>query len=289
MTELTVRVIGRPAPQGSHEQGANGYIMHSSKYLDAWRHAVNRDTRRAYVAAGLTGDDMPLIPYPRPVHLMIWHVVLDKQCRAEGTDEPTGSPDDDKLLRATIDGLGEAHVFANDSQVTQHFCGKRRRAPGEDAGAYIRISDEPIVATSRGETTVPEIFTPNGQYRVVLERVGTDADGDKTWETVIEVTDTADAVANTWLPSIGVRLGRELPAEAELPAMPAPVAETPKTRRPRKAAAPEQPASGEAVVATMAAENASAPPMPPEPAPVAQAPAEPPAAAPARVNPFARP
>lgn len=136
-----MNVFGRPAPQGSHETGQHGHIMHSSNYLGAWRAAVNRDTRLAYIAAGLTRADMPVIPNPRPVFLSITHYVSPDQCRASATDDPTGVPDVDKLVRATIDGLGAARVFANDSQVTDLRTSKRR---GQAAsGALIIITDYP--------------------------------------------------------------------------------------------------------------------------------------------------
>lgn len=117
--------------------------MHSSKYLDSWRACVNRDVRATYAQLRLTRADMPLIANPAPVWLSILHIVLDEQCRAAGTDEPTGIPDVDKLLRGTIDGLGAARVFANDSQVKDLRTGKRRAVGAEPAGAIIIISNEP--------------------------------------------------------------------------------------------------------------------------------------------------
>lgn len=118
MIELVVHAFGRPAPQGSHETGQHGHVMHSSNYLAPWRAEVNRATRAAYLRERLTRADMPLIPAPLPVYLTIVHYVTEDQCRATGTEDPTGVPDVDKLVRATIDGLGAARVFANDSQVT---------------------------------------------------------------------------------------------------------------------------------------------------------------------------
>lgn len=282
MVDLDVRVVGRPAPEGSHEVGANGYVMHSSKYLDAWRHAVNRDTRQAYIAAGITGAGMPLIPYPAKVWVTVLHLVNDEQCRAQGTDDPTGTPDGDKLLRATIDGLGEARAFGDDSQIVGHRTFKAR---AKLPGAIIQITDErPWWADMSRENVHMGDFTPSGEYRLVLERVGTDADGDRTWETVIEVTDSAQQIADTWLPSLSVRLAAELPAPAELPNVPSSATETgPKRGRPRKATPPAEPV-------TAVLERVEPAPTVAEPAPQPQAPAQP-AAAPGpatRVNPFAK-
>lgn len=270
---LSFRVTGRPAPQGSHEVGANGYVMHSSKYLTAWRTEVNRACREAYLAAGLTGDDMPLIDYPWPVHVFIVHVVEAEQCRAEGTDEPSGSPDLDKLARATIDGLGEARAFKNDSQVTTLVTSKRRPChPDERAGAVITITDE----IEQGENMTSN-FTPSGRYRLVLEEIGTDQSGDRTWETVVEASGTPDTLLGAFLPAIASTLG----ASPDQPTAPGEPEAAPKTtRKPRKSTPPPN-------------VQETAPVAAPEPvpaAPVAQAApaAAAPQEAPQRVNPFAR-
>lgn len=120
---LPIRVHGRPAPQGSKEQGGAGQLLESSIYLPAWRQAVKIAAFEAYRAHGIQPSDLPLIPRGRAVVIeRLWFFVLPEQCRAEGTDEPLGTPDVDKLLRATLDPLGGGHgktarVFADDSQV----------------------------------------------------------------------------------------------------------------------------------------------------------------------------
>lgn len=241
MTELSVRVYGRPAPQGSHETGANGRLLDSSKYLAKWREQVNFAVRRAYLDAGLSGADMPLIPRPRPVYVMITHYVMPEQCRAAGTDEPTGRPDFDKLLRATVDGLGDARAFSEDSQITDAVTGKTRAG---EAGAEIIISDRKFwtVDLIREDRNVDQ-----GQYRLTLERRGVDDDGDRTWLTIIEATDTADGIVEAWLPTLSLRLGGGLapqaPASAPEPSDrvslteqdAAVVAEAPKRKRRTKA------------------------------------------------------
>lgn len=290
--DLIVQVRGRPAPEGSHEIGQHGYVMHSSKYLESWRAAVKRATYEVYRAAGYEGDDLPLIAYPAGCWVSVVHVVTDEQCRAEGTDLPTGQPDGDKLLRATIDGLGDARVFGNDSQVLGHRAIKYRADELSEPGAWIDVTDvRPWWADEQTREIEVTEFKPSGEYRLVLEQVGVDGDGDKTWETMFEATDTAPALAETWLPAIATRLSRETgnalhaAAVASTPA-PAP-ADKPKAGRPRKAAAaPAEvpaapPAAPEAPVAAPVAVTTAfegAQPIPPAAAP---------AAAPARVNPFA--
>lgn len=58
-----------------------------------------------------------------------------------------------------------------------------------------------------------------GNYRLTLEKVGVDDDGDRVWENVIEVTDTPDGIVNAWLPTVSLRLGGEL-APVALPSIP---------------------------------------------------------------------
>ncbi len=236
--QLRVRVTGRPAPQGSHDVGANGHVMHSSKYLATWRRAVNRAVRAEYLRLGLTFADMPLIPAPRPVYVDITHYVTDDQCRAAGTDEPTGAPDYDKLLRASTDGLGDARAFTNDSQITDGATRKRRIAPGAAPGAYIIVSDEPL---DGGPLEVGEISAMTTQYRIVLEEI-TDVDGERGIEVLAQATDTAEALADVWLPAIARKLGGTQPARARaeeadsFPQTPSTgAAEAPKRKRRTKA------------------------------------------------------
>lgn len=275
--ELHVRVHGRPAPEGSHEVGQNGYVMHSSKYLESWRATVNRDTRKAYLAAGLTGRDMPLIPNPRPAYLAIVHWLQDDQGRAAGTDDPTGTPDVDKLLRATIDGLAAARVFANDSQVVECYTTKQR---GREPGADIIISDRPLQRPEGEITIMGSNFPP---YRLTLERLSGDEtyeDGSPRYETVFMLADRPEVVRSAGVATLGALLGDVAVSVTEpTGGGDAPAAEPTKpARKPRKtAAAPaEQPAPVPA--------GAPVPVAAPEPTPAPQAPAQP---APP-VNPFAR-
>jgi Holliday junction resolvase RusA-like endonuclease len=285
VVELRVRVLGRPAPQGSHEIGQNGYLMHSSNYLAAWRHAVNEATRRAYVTTGLTGADMPLVPNPRSVYLRIEHRVQNDQCRAAGTDDPTGVPDLDKLLRATIDGLAAARVFANDSQVVEVTTSKTRAG---EPGADIIISDRPLgkpAAEAREITTM--------EYRLILERVhGRDEDGMVSTHTVFEMTDSQELIATAGLATVAAVLG--VAGVAITPSINGTTpgtasegtaaAEKTTTRKPRKQATPAASTPEPAAQPEPVTEAAPPAPAPQEAAqPVAADPQQP-----ARVNPFAR-
>jgi Holliday junction resolvase RusA-like endonuclease len=314
VTTLALRVLGRPAPQGSHEIGANGRITHSSNYLAAWRRQVEIAAYAAMRDAGLPPRS---VPYPVGVPVYVHELTLivgDEQCRAAGTDEPIGRPDVDKLLRATIDGLGDAHVFADDAQIKRlHEIAKERPWDDEQPGAIIIISDRPRPVITQGESMT------NSSKRYELALVEIDVDGERT---DLAVVTGSRATVVAMLPHVAAELGaqsasvidssagREQQAELADPAAAtaAPADGEPKRGRgrPRKtAAAPAEPAAAEPTAAAVGEttegaavpEQAAQAPAAPVPAPVEQvaAPAEPvapaaeplPAAPAGRVNPFA--
>lgn len=128
------------------------------------------------------------------------------------------------------------------------------------------------------------------EYRISLERVTRDSDGDRAYETVLELFGTAEQVATVGIGSVGAVLGvpgvsvkLDRPdAAPSTEAAPAAAVDKP-ARKPRKQAAPAasepQPASAPAPVA----EAAPAPTEPQAPtAPVLDA-----GQPPRPVNPFA--
>ena len=315
MTTLTIRAYGRPAPQGSHDVGANGHVMHSSNYLAAWRRQVQIATLTAVKAHGYEPGSLPLFAAGEPVYVHeLRLIVTDEQCRAADTDEPTGRPDVDKLLRATIDGLGDAQLFADDAQITKmHEISKVRAAPGEHSGATIIISDRPrsAAALEQGES----IDMRDGEFMITLSRVRTDADGDRVYDDLLSLTGEAHTIVTAGVGAVASLLGAEgvsiaLPEQASVvdssaareqqAELSAPAEEPKRPRgRPRKATAP---AAAEPVAAAPVSE--SAPVAEPAAVPAPQAPAQPvadtegetqamrnvepqPVAPAGRVNPFA--
>jgi crossover junction endodeoxyribonuclease RusA len=143
---LTISAFGRPAPQGSHELGRAGQLLDSSPYLRAWRVKIRHACFREYARLGVPGTALPLFPADVPVIVeRCTFYVRDDQCRAAGTDHPTGTPDIDKLLRGVLDALGgapkSARVFADDSQVVEVRNLNKVRMTAGKSGAFIIISD----------------------------------------------------------------------------------------------------------------------------------------------------
>lgn len=143
---LSIAAIGRPAPQGSKHLGGAGQLLEQSAYLPAWRAAVKIAAYERYRVLGIDPASLPVFPAGTPVIVeQCTFFVGPEQCRAEGTDEPLGTPDIDKLLRAVLDALGgqqqgSARCYADDSQVVEIRALRKVRA-GSQTGALIIISD----------------------------------------------------------------------------------------------------------------------------------------------------
>lgn len=145
---LSIAAIGRPAPQGSKQLGGAGQLLEQSAYLPAWRQAVKIAAFKEYRRRGIDPGALPIFPAGTPVVIeSCTFFVGPDQCRANGTDEPLGMPDIDKLLRAVLDALGgakgnhsSARCFADDSQVVE-IRGLRKVRAGTQTGAMIVISD----------------------------------------------------------------------------------------------------------------------------------------------------
>jgi Holliday junction resolvase RusA-like endonuclease len=106
---IEIKVIGRPAPQGSKNQGANGQLYESSKYVMPWREAVIWAAREAMRGRErLTGPVFGRFVYTlhrpasRPAHRFPY---------------PDRYPDLSKLQRATEDALTSAGVWEDDSRL----------------------------------------------------------------------------------------------------------------------------------------------------------------------------
>ena len=144
--KLSIAAIGRPAPQGSKQLGGAGQLLEQSAYLPAWRAAVKIAAYEEYKRRGIRPDQLPVFGPGVPVIVeTLTFFVGPTQCRADNTDEPIGTPDIDKLLRAVLDALGgqqqgSARCFADDSQVVEIRGLRKLRAPGQ-TGALIVISD----------------------------------------------------------------------------------------------------------------------------------------------------
>jgi len=138
--DLTITVHGTPAPQGSKRHVGNGVMVESSKKVKPWRQDVK------HAALDVLGDAPPLIG---PVLVDVTFTLTRPRghyrtgrnaelLRDSAPAYPAGKPDIDKLLRSTLDALGEAGVWRDDAQVV---AATMRKVYGDVAGARIRVRE----------------------------------------------------------------------------------------------------------------------------------------------------
>lgn len=116
-----ITVYGTPAPQGSKRHVGRGILVESSSKVKPWREAVKAACWQVESAS---------TPFPRPAAVFVsvqFYLERPKGHYGSGKNagvvkdsapaRPAGTPDLDKLLRSTLDGLGEAGLWTDDSQV----------------------------------------------------------------------------------------------------------------------------------------------------------------------------
>lgn len=116
-----ILVYGTPAPQGSKRHVGRGILVESSKKVAPWREAVK---------AACWQVEHVAIAFPRPTAVLVSVTFyLDRPKGHYGSGKnadvvkdsaparPAGTPDVDKLLRSTLDGLTEAGLWTDDAQV----------------------------------------------------------------------------------------------------------------------------------------------------------------------------
>lgn len=146
-TELVIRAIGNPAPQGSksYKGMRNGkpILAESSKAVDPWRKAVESAARTAIQARGdwLTLDcpatGAAWFFLPRPIRMPADRIV-------DGVAYPSAYPDVTKLIRSTEDALKIAGVVKDDARFVKWTIEKMYAEPGQPTGA--RIVVRPLAA-----------------------------------------------------------------------------------------------------------------------------------------------
>jgi crossover junction endodeoxyribonuclease RusA len=141
VTALTFSIIGTPAPQGSKTRNHYGAVYEESKNLKPWRSAVASAAREAmggnhvYVGPVIVGIRFRLV---RPKR----HYRTGKyagQLRPSAPKVPDVKPDIDKLVRSTLDGMGEAGVWRDDAQVVGLWVVKEYATDDHPVGATVSV------------------------------------------------------------------------------------------------------------------------------------------------------
>ena len=146
MNEITIRVVGIPAPQGSKTLTRYGAMIEASKKVKPWRNDVKEAALKCYNSGALNfpvKTDIEFV-FPRPKS----HFGTGKNAEVLKPSAPQyctsrGNGDIDKLSRSTLDGLSVSaggSVLEDDSLVVELNTKKRYVNKNELPGAYIAIS-----------------------------------------------------------------------------------------------------------------------------------------------------
>jgi crossover junction endodeoxyribonuclease RusA len=141
VSPVVVEVVGVPAPQGSKRHVGRGVMVESSKRVKPWREAVKWAVLEQHGAGEPLDGALELVitfRLPRPAsHYRSGanaHLLRDSAPRW-----PATRPDVDKLQRSTLDALGEAGVWRDDSQVVRVVATKAYADRDRPAGALITV------------------------------------------------------------------------------------------------------------------------------------------------------
>jgi len=119
-------VFGVPAPQGSKRHVGNGRMIEASKYLPAWRKAIETECQSLFEE-----------PMDGALEVELWFY-LPKPCSVS-REYPTVMPDTDKLVRGVLDGLTKGAAIVDDKLVVDLHAYKRYSVDGW-TGVHIKIS-----------------------------------------------------------------------------------------------------------------------------------------------------
>ena len=153
MSDLEIRVIGKPIPQGSKTAGLTmmggkprAYLRDSNAAtLKVWRQEVTTATRNA---TGATPGWAPL-DGPLEAELVFYferpssHYGTGRNAHLLKPAAPTWvavKPDIDKLLRSTFDGLTDGGAYVDDSRIARVSAEQLYAGHGIPPGVHIRLS-----------------------------------------------------------------------------------------------------------------------------------------------------
>lgn len=165
MSTLELDVFGTPAPQGSkrgfyNQRTARVQMVESSNKVKPWR----QDVKTAALAA-ISAQPTRWEPYVDDVILEVTFYLPRpaghygtgrnaQQLKDSSPRRPSKKPDLDKLLRSSLDALGEAGVWRDDSQVVA-ILARKHYADQRPPGAHFQIRGQ-APSRAAGQVTTQE-------------------------------------------------------------------------------------------------------------------------------------
>lgn len=137
--EISIDVVGEPAPQGSKRHVGGGVLIESSAKVKPWRQAVAWACKEAAQLWNWKQTDEPVLlaitfTLPRPRG----HYNKKGKLLPSAPAYPHRKPDLDKLLRATFDGITDSNcIYTDDARVVGVKSTKFYAVPNEELGAKI--------------------------------------------------------------------------------------------------------------------------------------------------------
>jgi crossover junction endodeoxyribonuclease RusA len=119
-------VFGVPAPQGSKRHVGNGRMIETSKYLPAWRKAIETECQSLFEE-----------PIDGALEVELWFYL--PRPSSVSREYPSVMPDLDKLVRSVGDGLTQGGAIADDARIVDLHAYKRYSVDGW-TGVQIQIS-----------------------------------------------------------------------------------------------------------------------------------------------------
>ena len=119
-------VEGLPAPQGSKRHVGNGRMIEASKYLPAWRKAIETECQSLFEE-----------PMDGALEVELWFYL--PRPSSVSRKYPNVMPDLDKLCRAVGDGLTNGGAIADDARIVDLHAYKRYSVDGW-TGVHVSIS-----------------------------------------------------------------------------------------------------------------------------------------------------
>jgi Holliday junction resolvase RusA-like endonuclease len=134
--EISLRVFGDPAPQGSKRiVRGNRLIEASGEKLKRWRREIAAECQRA------RQENIDVFFTDAVEVSVVFYMPRPKTVSEKKRPHPIVPPDLDKLCRGLLDGIGQSEVIWGDDSQVVRLVAEKRYAKDEEIGASVFITN----------------------------------------------------------------------------------------------------------------------------------------------------